>query len=163
MNLPACHPDHHHGTVPALPMSQPIQRSRAYRRGHRPDSPRRRLPGSPPAGGNGLRRLLGVPRAASVSPARRRPRPRPGNAARRPAWRSLSAACGGSSSTAIPTAHVRLFFFDCVPADPAAEPAAGSGSRWVPAEQLASLRFPEANEPLLEELARAVNLVTGEQ
>ena len=52
-----------------------------------------------------------------------------------------------------PHGPVRLYFFDCVPADPAAEPAAGSGSRWVPAIQLLSLRFPEANEPLLEELA----------
>ena len=54
-----------------------------------------------------------------------------------------------------PHGLVRLFFFDCVPADHLAEPAADSGSRWVPATQLLSLRFPEANEPLLEELARS--------
>ena len=53
-----------------------------------------------------------------------------------------------------PHGLVRLFFFDCVPVDPAAEPAADSGSRWVPAIQLLSLRFPEANEPLLEELSK---------
>ena len=55
-----------------------------------------------------------------------------------------------------PHGHVRLYFFDCAPADPAAEPAAGSGFRWVPADELLSLRFPEANEPILDELARAV-------
>ena len=53
-----------------------------------------------------------------------------------------------------PHGAVRLYFFDCVPADPLAEPAVDSGSRWVAADQLASLRFPEANEPLLEELGR---------
>jgi 8-oxo-dGTP diphosphatase len=47
---------------------------------------------------------------------------------------------------------VRLFFFDCVLADPAAEPAAELGSRWVRAAELSSLRFPQANERLLEEL-----------
>jgi 8-oxo-dGTP diphosphatase len=52
-----------------------------------------------------------------------------------------------------PHGLVRLFFFDCVPADPAAEPSANSGSRWVSATQLLSLRFPDANEPLLEELS----------
>ena len=38
-----------------------------------------------------------------------------------------------------PHGHVRLHFFDCVPADPAAEPAAGSGCRWVPAAELRAL------------------------
>ncbi len=36
---------------------------------------------------------------------------------------------------------------------PAAEPRAGSGFVWVLASELASLRFPEANEAILEELA----------
>ena len=53
-----------------------------------------------------------------------------------------------------PHGHVRLHFFDCVPADPAAEPANGSGCRWVRAAELEDLRFPEANEPILEELKR---------
>ena len=38
--------------------------------------------------------------------------------------------------------------------DPAAEPDPGTGFRWVPVEQLAGLRFPEANDVILEELAR---------
>jgi 8-oxo-dGTP diphosphatase len=54
-----------------------------------------------------------------------------------------------------PHGPVRLFFFDCEPADPAAEPAADSDSRWVPAIELKRLGFPEANEPLLEELANS--------
>ncbi len=53
-----------------------------------------------------------------------------------------------------PHGPVRLFFFDCVPADLAAEPATDSGSRWVPASQLLGLRFPEANGPLLKELSK---------
>jgi mutator protein MutT len=52
-----------------------------------------------------------------------------------------------------PHGLVRLFFFDCGPADATAEPAADSGSRWVPAAQLLNLRFPEANDPLLDELS----------
>ncbi len=51
-----------------------------------------------------------------------------------------------------PHGHVRLHFFDCVPLDPGAEPAAGSGCRWVQTAELGALRFPEANEPILEEL-----------
>jgi 8-oxo-dGTP diphosphatase len=53
-----------------------------------------------------------------------------------------------------PHGHVRLHFFDCVPADPSAEPAKGSGCRWVRAAELAHLRFPEANQSVLEELSR---------
>ncbi len=53
-----------------------------------------------------------------------------------------------------PHGHVRLHFFDCIPADPAAEPTASAGARWMPAFQLSTLRFPEANEAVLEELAR---------
>jgi len=49
---------------------------------------------------------------------------------------------------------VELFFYNCTTQDPGAEPAAGSGFQWVTADQLASLRFPEANEEVLEELAR---------
>ncbi len=53
-----------------------------------------------------------------------------------------------------PHGLVRLHFFDCTTKDPQAEPPAGSGFEWVPADQLQALRFPEANEPVLAELAR---------
>ncbi len=52
-----------------------------------------------------------------------------------------------------PHGHVRLFFFDCEPADYDAEPSPGSGCCWIAASDLPALRFPEANEPVLEELA----------
>jgi 8-oxo-dGTP diphosphatase len=48
---------------------------------------------------------------------------------------------------------VELFFYDCVPLEGTAEPAAGSGFRWVAARELAGLQFPEANEALIAELA----------
>jgi mutator protein MutT len=51
-----------------------------------------------------------------------------------------------------PHGAVRLHFFDGGPADPDAVPAAGSGFRWVVPSELAALRFPEANEPILAEL-----------
>jgi mutator protein MutT len=51
-----------------------------------------------------------------------------------------------------PHGHVRLHFFDCIPEDHQAEPAGGSGCRWVRAAELLHLRFPEANEPVLREL-----------
>jgi 8-oxo-dGTP diphosphatase len=53
-----------------------------------------------------------------------------------------------------PHGLVELFFYDCTTADPAAEPAVSSGFQWVPAGRLRLLRFPEANEAILEELAR---------
>jgi mutator protein MutT len=55
---------------------------------------------------------------------------------------------------AYPHGRVRLFFFDCQPADPGAEPAAVSDCRWAGPDELLALRFPEANEEILEELAR---------
>ena len=51
-----------------------------------------------------------------------------------------------------PHGWVRLHFFDGEPADPGSEPAPETGFRWVEATQLANLRFPEANEPILKEL-----------
>jgi 8-oxo-dGTP diphosphatase len=51
-----------------------------------------------------------------------------------------------------PHGHVRLYFYDCEPEDPGAEPSAGSGCRWTPANELHEYRFPEANEPILDEL-----------
>ncbi|MFO0891477.1 MAG: (deoxy)nucleoside triphosphate pyrophosphohydrolase [Isosphaeraceae bacterium] len=56
-----------------------------------------------------------------------------------------------------PHGLVRLHFFDCEPADRQAEPPPNTGCRWVPAAELPGLRFPEANEPILEELARAAH------
>ena len=53
-----------------------------------------------------------------------------------------------------PHGLVELHFHDCATASPKAEPLVGSGFRWVPAAELASLRFPEANEAILAELAR---------
>ena len=52
-----------------------------------------------------------------------------------------------------PHGLVELFFYDCTTLDRLAEPAAGSGFRWVPAGELAGLRFPEANEAVIAELA----------
>lgn len=53
-----------------------------------------------------------------------------------------------------PHGHVRLHFFDCEPANLDDEPSDGSGCQWIAAAELRSLRFPEANEPILDELAR---------
>jgi mutator protein MutT len=53
-----------------------------------------------------------------------------------------------------PHGLVELFFYDCTTEDPASEPAEGSGFEWVPAGQLNSLQFPEANEDIVEELGR---------
>ncbi|MGP0070120.1 MAG: (deoxy)nucleoside triphosphate pyrophosphohydrolase [Isosphaeraceae bacterium] len=53
-----------------------------------------------------------------------------------------------------PHGLVELSFFDCTTEDPASEPADGTGFRWVPARRLATLRFPEANEDVVEELCR---------
>jgi 8-oxo-dGTP diphosphatase len=52
-----------------------------------------------------------------------------------------------------PHGWVEMSFYDCVTEDPVAEPARGTGFRWVAAEELISLPFPQANGPILEELA----------
>jgi hypothetical protein len=52
-----------------------------------------------------------------------------------------------------PHGWVEMSFYDCLTEDPLAEPARGTGFRWVAAEELTSLPFPEANGPILEELA----------
>lgn len=54
-----------------------------------------------------------------------------------------------------PHGHVRLHFFDCLLEDERAEPAIDAGCRWVLTHELPGLRFPEANEPILEELIAA--------
>jgi 8-oxo-dGTP diphosphatase len=52
-----------------------------------------------------------------------------------------------------PHGLVELHFYDCTPEDKSAEPAAESGFRWAAAAELATLRFPEANEAVVHELA----------
>jgi 8-oxo-dGTP diphosphatase len=51
---------------------------------------------------------------------------------------------------------VELFFYDCRTEDSTAEPPDGTGFRWVPSGELKALRFPEANEAILEELAQVM-------
>jgi mutator protein MutT len=53
-----------------------------------------------------------------------------------------------------PHGLVELSFHDCTTEDPRAEPDPSTGFRWVRIEHLATLRFPEANEVILEDLAR---------
>lgn len=52
-----------------------------------------------------------------------------------------------------PHANVDLHFVLCHPAEAASVRDEHRGFRWVPREQLASLKFPEANEPLIKLLA----------
>jgi 8-oxo-dGTP diphosphatase len=54
-----------------------------------------------------------------------------------------------------PHGLVELHFYDCMTALPAAQPPADSGFVWIPARELRLLRFPEANEAILADLARA--------
>ena len=56
-----------------------------------------------------------------------------------------------------PHAFVELHYFDAVPVDPASTPSPGSGFVWVAADRLSVLEFPEANGPILEELAGGVD------
>jgi mutator protein MutT len=51
-------------------------------------------------------------------------------------------------------AWVEMSYFDCATADPNAEPGPDSGFRWVAAPRLLERTFPEANDPILRELAR---------
>jgi mutator protein MutT len=53
-----------------------------------------------------------------------------------------------------PHGHVELHYFDCVCTRCDVEPAPETGFRWVAASELPALTFPEANEPILGELAR---------
>jgi len=55
-----------------------------------------------------------------------------------------------------PHAWVELFYFDCTTVDPRSEPPTETGFRWVEASELPSLTFPDANEPILEELSNEV-------
>jgi 8-oxo-dGTP diphosphatase len=60
-----------------------------------------------------------------------------------------------------PHGLVELHFYDCTTESPDALPRAGSGFTWTPAGVLASLRFPEANEAILKELAQESAHGTG--
>ena len=52
-----------------------------------------------------------------------------------------------------PHATVDLYFVLCRPSTAASVSDEHRGFRWIPREQLASLKFPEANEPLIQMLA----------
>jgi hypothetical protein len=54
-----------------------------------------------------------------------------------------------------PHGWVRLSYYDCVTRVPDAEPDPSTGFRWVKGSALEGLLFPEANEPIVSELARA--------
>lgn len=54
-----------------------------------------------------------------------------------------------------PHGWVELSYYDCILADARAEPEPSTGFRWVAGADLPALTFPQANEPILEELARA--------
>lgn len=60
-----------------------------------------------------------------------------------------------------PHGFVELHFFDCITEEPLAEPDADSGFVWIKARELLSLRFPEANEAVLDDLAGAADQGTG--
>ncbi|WZO96233.1 (deoxy)nucleoside triphosphate pyrophosphohydrolase [Isosphaeraceae bacterium EP7] len=51
-----------------------------------------------------------------------------------------------------PHGFVRLHYYQCTP-EPGAEPALGSGFLWAATRDLTTHRFPEANEPILADLA----------
>jgi 8-oxo-dGTP diphosphatase len=53
-----------------------------------------------------------------------------------------------------PHGLIELSFHDCTTENPVAEPDPQTGFRWVRIEQLARLRFPEANDIIVEELSR---------
>jgi mutator protein MutT len=52
-----------------------------------------------------------------------------------------------------PHGLVELHYFDARTEEPAAEPDQESGFLWVPAVDFPAYQFPEANEPVLHELA----------
>jgi 8-oxo-dGTP diphosphatase len=55
-----------------------------------------------------------------------------------------------------PHGFVELYYFDCDLVEPAREPPRSSGFGWVAAVELPALDFPEANGPILDELAKGV-------
>ena len=56
-----------------------------------------------------------------------------------------------------PHATVDLHFVLCRPTEAASVSDEHQGFRWVPREQLASLKFPEANEPLIKLLTNSAS------
>ncbi|CAN5901723.1 hypothetical protein BH23PLA1_BH23PLA1_39930 [soil metagenome] len=52
-----------------------------------------------------------------------------------------------------PHGLIELHYFDARPVHPDSEPLEGSGFVWVPAQELPERTFPEANGPVLAELA----------
>ncbi len=52
-----------------------------------------------------------------------------------------------------PHGLVELSYYECRTLDPAAEPAEGTGFRWVAADDLPGYTFPGANGPVVAELA----------
>ena len=53
-----------------------------------------------------------------------------------------------------PHGLVELNYYRCMLEDPEAGPTRGSGFHWIAAGDLPGLRFPEANGPVIAELAR---------
>jgi 8-oxo-dGTP diphosphatase len=53
-----------------------------------------------------------------------------------------------------PHAWVALYYYDCEPIALEEDPNPETGFHWVEARVLPSLRFPEANESILDALAR---------
>ena len=60
-----------------------------------------------------------------------------------------------------PHGLVELFYYDCVTAGPDSEPAEETGFRWVEARALRDYHFPDANEPVIEDLIREAEARTG--
>jgi hypothetical protein len=60
-----------------------------------------------------------------------------------------------------PHGLVELYFYDCTLTDHTAEPAVETGFRWVPARELPGLKFPEANDAVVQELAEEADSEHG--
>jgi 8-oxo-dGTP diphosphatase len=57
------------------------------------------------------------------------------------------------ASYSYPHGRVELYYFDGTTSDATEDPPPETGFVWVPVSELVKLKFPEANEPLLLELA----------
>ncbi len=53
-----------------------------------------------------------------------------------------------------PHGFVELHYFNAIPENPEEKPNPDSGFLWFPAAELQGLDFPEANQPILDELAQ---------
>jgi mutator protein MutT len=65
------------------------------------------------------------------------------------------------TSYSYPHGRVELYYFDGTTSDATENPAPETGFVWMPACELLKLKFPEANEPLLLELALEVDRSEG--